>query len=338
MTQPSPPVHKQGTQRRLSVVLSDANQNPVDPTGLVFILTEPDRAVTTYTYGADPELVRDSVGVFHVQFTPTKRGLHDWSFTASGNIDATYSAEFIAEPTDIDTGWPIDDTVLPVTADPTQLASAKALAVQVMWALSGRQFGIFNVTARPCLEIQHHRRHHLPYAGSNYLLMWDHDQWVTSWCGCHGRCRLTGPGAVHLPGPAVQIIAVTIADATLADDQYVLQDNVLFRVGEHKRWPSQDLSRPIGAPHTWSVQYLRGAPVPAGVDHLTGILAAELYKASVGDKCRLPRSVTNLSRNGVSYQVDPSVFYNQGKTGLTEIDSWLAAINPNKLLANPTVI
>jgi hypothetical protein len=46
-----------------------------------------------------------------------------------------------------------------------------------------------------------------------------------------------------------------------------------------------------------------------------------------------------VSRQGVTYRAyDPAVIYASGKTGLAEIDGWLAAVNPNALTAAPTVI
>lgn len=242
--------------------------------------------------------------------------------------------------------WPVDETFLPPLGSGdedddalmAQRATAKALAIQVMYVLSARQFGIFDVIARPCID-DYHRRH----TGSrvtSYVLSWEGDKWVNWWCGCSGRCRISGPGAVHLPGPALEVMEVNIAGAVLAEDQYRLENNTLYRVGDIAVWPRQDLSRPVGSPNTWSVEYLRGQPVPDGVAALTGILAGEFFKAVRGDsKCRLPRNVTQVSRQGVSYSVfNPEAIYNARKTGIYEIDLWLSAVNPNGLMAAPTVM
>jgi hypothetical protein len=174
---------------------------------------------------------------------------------------------------------------------------------------------------------------------TSYVLSWEGNGWLSWWCGCVGRCNLSGPGSVHLPGPAQEVIAVIAAGVLLDEDQYVLEGDVLYRTGDAAVWPNQDLGRPLGEPNTWSVEYLRGLPVPSGVDRLTGLLANEFLAACTGGKCRLPRSVTRVSRQGVTYEVfNPNTIYAARKTGLPEVDLWLSAVNPVGLMAAPSVI
>lgn len=79
-------------------------------------------------------------------------------------------------------------------------------------------------------------------------------------------------------------------------------------------------------------------PVPPGVGVLVGLLTKEFLAACSGGKYRLPRRVQAMTRNGVSYQmVDPQDIYASGKTGLAEVDIWLAAVNPTALQQRPTV-
>lgn len=242
--------------------------------------------------------------------------------------------------------WPVDDTVLPelpAADDPGRPAAllvrqaAIDLATQVMWSLSGRRFGVCEFLVRPCMQNLDPRFVVGGPGITSYLLSWEGDRWLNWSCGCIGVCREAGPRAVHLPGPVQSVVEVKIADAVLPVEGYRLEGNTLYRVGAN--WPGQDLNRPAGEAGTWTVTYTRGEPVPAGVDRLTGILAAEMVKAlSDPGKCRLPRNVTTTSRQGVTYQVyDPAVMYANGKTGLAEIDMWLAAVNPNHLMAPPTV-
>lgn len=250
--------------------------------------------------------------------------------------------------------WPIDRTGLPTLPDPaadnyaaalaTQSA-AEDLAVAVLFGLSGRQFGVCDARVRPCVMDDPwgprglDRRYTSPYGGvTSYVLSWEGDRWVNWSCGCTERCRLTGPRQIHLPGPVQSIDAVTIAGTVQDESTYSLEGNVLYRKGAI--WPRQDLGRPLGEPLTWSVDYQKGIPVPSGVDKLTGQLAQEfLYAISNDNKCRLPRNVTAVTRNGVSYQVyDPATFYTSGKTGLAEIDMWLATVNPHALMQAPSVL
>ncbi|QGH75271.1 head-tail adaptor [Mycobacterium phage Quesadilla] len=247
--------------------------------------------------------------------------------------------------------WPIDRSSfppLPELTDPptdefvkalTERNAAENLAVQVMFDLSGRQFGLEERTVRPCRQPL--RNHHGAGPVTSYVVSWEPQLggWLNLPCGCAGACREAGPNVVHLPGPVAEVTEVKIAGAVLPPNVWTLEGNLLYR--REGPWPSQDLNRPLGDVGTWGVTYRRGIPVPGGADILTGILAKEFLAAiSAGDsKCRLPRTVTAVSRQGVSYRAyDPAVIYANGKTGLPEVDLWLASVNPNHLAAAPSVI
>ncbi|APQ42282.1 head-to-tail adaptor [Mycobacterium phage Rich] len=246
--------------------------------------------------------------------------------------------------------WPVERSLLPALPELTDPPSAEyvqalaernaaeALAIQVLWALSGRQFGLRTVTARPCRSPLPHEQY--GYGGvivTSYVLSWEGNYWRSFPCGCSGPCRETGPNMVHLPGPVAEVSLVEINGVALDAAQWKLEGNVLYRVTAP--WPTQDLNRPLGSNGTWGVTYKLGLPVPGGVAELTAILAKEFLTAITGGgNCRLPRTVTTASRQGVTYRVyDPAVIYANGKTGLAEVDMWLAAINPHHLLAAPTV-
>ena len=227
--------------------------------------------------------------------------------------------------------WPIDGGCLPVAATPEEQAAldaAKDLAVDVLWALSGRQYGVCPALARPC-PLQ---RSPLPSVSLLYL-----SGWRDTSCGCAGRCVLSGPRMVHLPGPVQSVVEVNVEGVIQDPSEYQLEGDILYRVGDS--WPYQDLSRPLGEDGTWSVTYMRGIPVPKGLGRLTGLLVAEFYNACTGGKCRLPRTVTEVSRQGVTHRMfDPGEIYSSGKTGIPEIDLWLAAVNPHHLMQAPTVV
>ena len=232
---------------------------------------------------------------------------------------------------------------------------AEDLAVQIMWALSGRQYGVNTVTIRPCRKERSFGmgtggwRRGWEYGDyydgmggmvTSYVLSWEGDMgWVNLPCGCiGGQCRISGPRMIHLPGPAQSIDNVTIHGNELDPSLYTLEGDKLYRL--HGIWGFQDLSRPLGEFGTWSVTYEQGIPVPDGVAQLTGQLALEMMNAvTAPTKCRLPRNVVAVTRNGVSYQVyDPTTFYAAGKTGIPEIDLWLMAVNPQHIQQAPSVL
>jgi hypothetical protein len=172
------------------------------------------------------------------------------------------------------------------------------------------------------------------------IVLWDGSNWVNTACGCASTCRKSGPGMVHLPGPVGEVTEVRIDDdAALDPSQYAVEGDVLYRRGDSVRWPGQNLSRPLGEPGTWSVTYTRGIPVPAGVDRLTGLLAKEFINACDSTaKCRLPRTVVSTTQRGVTHVFDPTKLLAAGKTGLAEVDMWLAAVNPHHLMATASVL
>lgn len=243
--------------------------------------------------------------------------------------------------------WPIERSLLPALPELTDPPSpeyvkalaernaAEDLAVAILWALSGRQFGLREVTVRPCRQPL--PNHHGSSPVTSYVLSWEGDRWINWWCGCVGGCRETGPNVVHLPGPVAEVTEVKINGVVLSPLVWAVEGNKLYR--REAPWPRQDLNRPAGDTNTWTVTYLVGLPVPGGVDYLTGVLAAEFIKAlNTNSACRLPRTVTTASRQGVTYRVyDPAAIYANGKTNLAEVDMWLAAINPNHLMASPSV-
>ncbi len=240
--------------------------------------------------------------------------------------------------------WPVDRTgfpALPGDQDPeyakdlAEQRAAAQVAVGVMWALSGRQFGLYDTVVRPCPAGRS------PHSGwlTSYVLSWEGNRWVNWPCGVPGQCVRSGPNAVHLPGPVHQVTKVEIGGVDLAPQVWVAEGNVLYR--REGPWPTQDLNRPLGDTNTWAVHYQRGIPVPEGVDQLTGILAKEMLTAVRDDitRCRLPRTVTVANRQGITYRAyDPAVIYANGKTGLPEVDMWLATVNPHHLMASPTVL
>ena len=243
--------------------------------------------------------------------------------------------------------WPVDKTGLPELPelDPSSPSpefikaarernAAMAIATEIMYRLSGSRFGLSTTVARPCPRGTFPD----PAGIGSYTVTWTGAAWRGLACGCAPSCRLGGPSAVHLPGPVFDVISVEIAGAVLATNVWTVEGNVLYR--RDGKWPGQDLGKPLGQQGTWSVTYERSVPVPLGVAELTGLLTAEILAALNNDgKCRLPRTVTTVTRQGVTYRAyDPAVIYANGKTGIPEIDLWLTAVNPHRLMSAPSVL
>jgi hypothetical protein len=64
---------------------------PADPGTVVAKTRDPHGTLTTYTYGVDAALVRESQGVYALTVTPTLRGL--WWYRGEGTAPAEAAAE-----------------------------------------------------------------------------------------------------------------------------------------------------------------------------------------------------------------------------------------------------
>jgi len=69
----------------------DDDGAPIDPSAVTFKAKAPDATVTTYTYPADTQIVKDAVGRYHVVHVPTAAGAWHFEFAGTG---ATYNRVF----------------------------------------------------------------------------------------------------------------------------------------------------------------------------------------------------------------------------------------------------
>jgi hypothetical protein len=89
----SEPIHDLGDRRKLTCEVRDESDQLVDPTGLTFTMREPDGTLTSWTK-ADPEMINDSVGAYHVYWDCAQVGKHFWRFAATGNVGAAEESGF----------------------------------------------------------------------------------------------------------------------------------------------------------------------------------------------------------------------------------------------------
>jgi hypothetical protein len=80
-----------GTQIDLTINLQNAAEADVDPATLTFKLMSPDGVETTYVYGTDAEITKQSVGDYTARITPDKAGRwhYRWITTGSGTVLAS---------------------------------------------------------------------------------------------------------------------------------------------------------------------------------------------------------------------------------------------------------
>ena len=90
-----------GDVTRLTVAFVDLASVATDPTTVTFVMRAPDGTTTTYVYGTDSELVKDSVGNYHVDWTIAQELRHHYEFNGTGTVIASFPGEFYARRRDV---------------------------------------------------------------------------------------------------------------------------------------------------------------------------------------------------------------------------------------------
>lgn len=197
---------------------------------------------------------------------------------------------------------------------PEDVVSAIAAASEVLFALSGRRWTGGGCTAR--VEIT-------PGPRSQTTL---YERRVLGRMGPQTGARW--PDRLRLPaGPVTAVTDLTDRDGQpIPADRWRLEDGHLQQLDD-------------GQPVAWSLgpvlcTFEFGAPPPAGGVRAAATYASELLLARAGSANRLPARLQSITRQGVTIAVlDPFDFLDKGRTGIPEIDTWLAGVNPSGQLA-----
>lgn len=231
--------------------------------------------------------------------------------------------------------------------------TAATIASQLLFSLSGGQFGISTVTVRP--------------EGCGRSCDWGppSEQAVVGWGMALPLATILGPwplpgpaggmgviaqcggcggwstAGVDLRGPVVwdgdHALTVTVDGTDLPSDgsAWVLVDmRRIIRVDGGTIPQCQDLRVAVDQPGTCQVVYSRGTAVPmAGVQAAISLAVQyALLQGWVDGECKLPQRVTSIVRQGVTaVAIDPLTIISDGGTGLTDVDLWLVSVNPAKL-------
>lgn len=221
---------------------------------------------------------------------------------------------------------------------PDQQATAATLASHVMWAATGRRYGLCEVTVLPCNPVTEPLYQTYPLAGYD---VWDGPNagggggivgpvidggtWFNrcgAGCTCRARCE------VPLDGPVHSIIEVTV-DGDLVTTGYEVHDGHLLVRTDGACWPTcQVYGSEIPG---FTVTYLRGEEIPPPVQTALEVLACQYAAYCSTGECRLPARLTSLSRQGVDVSVadlDNTDLGTKIRTGIPLVDDIIAADNP----------
>jgi hypothetical protein len=213
-----------------------------------------------------------------------------------------------------------------------------AMASDILFELTGRQFpGSCQETVRPCA-----RRADSGGGSPGGAVAGDPYGYAHGGCGCQRsrECGCGGLSAISLGGyPVTQIDEVKVDGDVLAEDLYRVDDyRWLVRLpdadGTRPGWPCcQDLALASTEEGTFEVTFTYGTPPPPAGVRAAAVLGCELALAcepEQASKCRIPRRVQSIVRQGVSMEllIPEFEFLKNGRTGLWEVDLFIFAANP----------
>lgn len=260
-------------------------------------------------------------------------------------INPTPQVPFPIAPGPAPCGWLTETSCCDdwLTYTNTQRDRATAWATQILWALSGRQFGACEVTVRPCGSTCNVYGGWMSYpvladgVGTIFSPFIRDGSWFN--CGCSGGCTCDARCSVYLPGPVAAVTSVVVDGIVLADTSYRVDNREILVRTDGECFPEcQDMNLNGPAEGTFEVTYARGKAVPLGGQIAAGLLACEFAKACAGADCRLPSNLSSLARQGIEVtMIDPTDVLDAGLTGIPNVDLWIRSVNPARLAQRPKV-
>lgn len=130
--------------------------------------------------------------------------------------------------------WPRPDTsccdrlepVNPTPEQTTRIERMLHVATEIMWRLSGKQFGSCPVTMRPCRQTCSGGTAYGYWSGSTWTPVLDGGRWYNEKCGkcAPSGCSCTEVCEVVLPGPISEVLEVKVDGVVLDPSEYRLDN------------------------------------------------------------------------------------------------------------------
>jgi len=194
---------------------------------------------------------------------------------------------------------------------------ALMLATSSLQTLTYGRVGTCPITIRPCPET--------PRCGCGWNPHIRDGLWYND-CPCKAKCKPLSE--IDIPGPVGYIDTLLIdgVEQDLWSGDWRLDNGHLLvwqGAGTSPIPETQNLNLPDTEPGTWSITYSRSYPVNDDAKLAVAYLAMEFAKACAPKgKCSLPRGVTNVTRNGVSFTIEAGLWPG-GLTGIDIVDQFI---------------
>lgn len=79
---------------RFFALFEDEERQPADPASVTFTVRKRNGTATTYTYGVDPQIVRDTKGQYHIDLAFATPGTYYYRWRSTVNPTQTIEVEF----------------------------------------------------------------------------------------------------------------------------------------------------------------------------------------------------------------------------------------------------
>lgn len=230
--------------------------------------------------------------------------------------------------------WPVDwpDEAAADLAGPAVKELCEIYAISCMTALTLHRVGGSPVTIMPTSRDR--VEGHWLYAGYHHDIMLGQfypGLVYPSAEDLQGGATVVPFTALDLPGPVGAVTEVRVDGAVLDPTLYRVENGRYLVRLDGKGWP-------VNTGDNFTVTYFNSHPATKMARYAAGVMAAEWLKLFTNAKggCRLPRSVTNIQRQGLTMELARGMFPD-GVTGMPEVDAYIMLLNPFALKVMPRV-
>ncbi|WP_116996398.1 hypothetical protein [Desertimonas flava] len=231
--------------------------------------------------------------------------------------------------------WADDFNVGNLGQSETQVDQALMAATEIVWALSGRRYGVCTASnVRPA------RAPSLSYDLTSGRSWSRSGGWPLPDPFWPMTCAPGRPWRLKLwHRSVIEVTNVTIDGAVVDPESYWVENWRWLVRADRQPWPNtQNLDVAENAPGAWHVSYRWGRTPPQSGIRAVQKLAAELLKDDLGLDCDLPQRVTQVTRQGLQFVLnDPTALLDKGVLGVNAVDQFIAVANPNRLKRAPGI-